>query len=607
LTITTNNASSPFGFLSPITPTSFPGISECQTAPTFTTTSITSNVALASGASCQIGTAIDATSAGTYTGTATTTDNSLLAPGTVHTMYLTGTDTGVTITMSSNPTSPYAGAPTQLTATLVNGTTPVTSGTVTFYLGTSTSGTLLGSGTLDPVLGTVTISTSALTSGTDNIFITYPGATGVNPLFVAAATTVQLVVAAKPVPTITITANPTAINAGSATTLTATVTATGTPTGTVTISYKLGTGTLTQICQTTNLAANGVFSCAPTTLPAGTDTISATYGGDNNFASASTTTSATVVVTALPTTTTLTALPATPNLGQQVTLTATVSGLLTSPPLTGGTVSFKDTFTPVTGTGATYTYGPVAVNTTTGQAVYTSTTLAAGTHVIVATFSNDSYYGTSASSSATVTVITPSFTVTLVSANGVAVPVTTPATTFAGIAVPAGSDGSVVFTVQSVGGYAGTVTPACDLNGAAAGGVSYTALPSTMGCIYSPANFVISTNTTSTETILITTEQLSGANRTNRTMNPILAVFLLPGAGLALFGMRRRAALKQWQRLALLVLIFVGGALAVGGLSGCGGGLNEAVTAKNSYLLPITFSDGTTTYAFQITVTVTGH
>ena len=222
--------------------------------------------------------------------------------------------------------------------------------------------------------------------------------------------------------------------------------------------------------------------------------------------------------------------------------------------------------------------------------------------MIVATFANDSYYATSVSVSSGVTVVAPGFYVTLVSANGTAVPVTTPATTYAGIAVQQGLNGLVTFSIQSVGGYTGTVTPLCDLNGTSVSGLPIAPLPATMGCLYAPANFVFTSNTTSTETVAITTQKLIAANR---TANPILAVLLLPGAGLALFSLRRRSALKTWQRLALFCLIFIGGAMAVGGLSGCGNGVS--LTPKNSYLVPITFSDGTTTVPFMITVTVIGN
>jgi subtilase family serine protease len=82
-----------------------------------------------------------------------------------------------------------------------------------------------------------------------------------------------------PATTTTLTAAPTTISQGSSVTLTATVAAVsgGSPTGTVTFlnsTTSLGTGTLTA----------GVATLMTTALPAGSDSITAAYGGDSNFA-----------------------------------------------------------------------------------------------------------------------------------------------------------------------------------------------------------------------------------------------------------------------------------------------------------------------------------
>ena len=79
-----------------------------------------------------------------------------------------------------------------------------------------------------------------------------------------------------------------------------------------------------------------------------------------------------------------------------------------------------------------------------------------------------------------------------------------------------------------------------------------------------------------------------------------------------LFGLRRRKALKGWQQIAFLCAVFTGSALAVGALSGCGNGLNVHSAPKGSYLVPITFTNGSTVYPapplppFELTLTVTG-
>ena len=110
-------------------------------------------------------------------------------------------------------------------------------------------------------------------------------------------------------------------------------------------------------------------------LPAGTYEIYATVV--NNDDPPGTATSAThtfTVAAAIPTTTTLASSANPSTYGQNVTFTATVS-----PTPTGGTVQFYD--------GADSLGSPVTVNTSTGEATYSTTTLGAGTHAITADYS----------------------------------------------------------------------------------------------------------------------------------------------------------------------------------------------------------------------------
>ena len=118
-------------------------------------------------------------------------------------------------------------------------------------------------------------------------------------------------------------------------------------------------------------------------LPAGSYEIYATTV--NTDIPAGTATSATrtfTVAAAVPTTTVLTAAGAPTTYGDNVTFTATVS-----PTPTGGTVQFYD--------GANYLGIPVAVNTGTGVATYSTTTLGVGTHVITAEYNGYQIYLTS--------------------------------------------------------------------------------------------------------------------------------------------------------------------------------------------------------------------
>ena len=118
-------------------------------------------------------------------------------------------------------------------------------------------------------------------------------------------------------------------------------------------------------------------------LSAGTYNIYATTV--NTDAPPGTATSATrtfTVAAATPTTTVLAAAGAPTTYGESVTFTATVS-----PVPTGGTVQFLD--------GENYVGSPVAVNTTTGVATYSTTALGVGTRVITAEYSGYQIYLTS--------------------------------------------------------------------------------------------------------------------------------------------------------------------------------------------------------------------
>jgi uncharacterized repeat protein (TIGR01451 family) len=90
------------------------------------------------------------------------------------------------------------------------------------------------------------------------------------------------------------------------------------------------------------------------------------------------------------TTTTLTISPVAANLGDPVTMTATVTGVGGNPP---GTVLFANAGTPIGSVPLT----PVAGSTTTSQAVLVTTSLAAGTYAVTANY-NSSNFGNFSSS-----------------------------------------------------------------------------------------------------------------------------------------------------------------------------------------------------------------
>ena len=123
--------------------------------------------------------------------------------------------------------------------------------------------------------------------------------------------------------TTTLTASATEINTGQSVTFTAKVapqTGSTVPTGTVTFLNG------TTILGTATLNASGTATFSTTTLPAGSDSITASYGGSTtNSSSVSAAVTVTVTQTLVATTTSLTASATQINTGQSVTFTAIVS------------------------------------------------------------------------------------------------------------------------------------------------------------------------------------------------------------------------------------------------------------------------------------------
>jgi Bacterial Ig-like domain (group 3) len=314
---------------------------------------------------------------------------------------------------STNPSS--FGASVTFTAT-VTGLIVTPTGTVTFKDGATT----LGTGTLNGS-GQASFSTTTLATGSHSITAVYGG----DVLYNASTSPVltQSVVANATSTTVISSVNPSALN--QSVIFTATVTSPGgTPTGTVTFmdgATTLGTGTLDGSGQTT---------FASSLLLPGNHSITAVYSGDSNFsAGVSPVLTQTVNLGTSSTAVISSANPST--VGQSVTFTATVSGLVIQPT---GTVTFKD--------GAA-TLGTGNINAS-GQATFTTSALGAGSHSITAVYGGDTIYNSSTSNLLTQQVNQTSTATAVVSS-----------------ANPSASGASVTFTatVTSSGGTpTGTVT-----------------------------------------------------------------------------------------------------------------------------------------------------
>jgi predicted secreted protein len=307
-----------------------------------------------SGGSGQATFTTSALSVGTHTITASYSGDVDDAPSTSAPLnQVVGQGATTTALISSQNPSTF-GQSVTFTAT-VTGSSPT--GTVTFKDGATT----LGTGTLNGS-GQATFTTSALSLGTHSITATYNG--DANNAASTSAPLNQVVGQAPTTTALQSSVNPS--TAGQSVTFTATVTGTSV-TGTVT--FKDGATTLATVA----LNGSGQATFTTSALSVGTHSITASYSGDVDDAP-STSAPVNQAVNQGATTTTLISSQNPSPFGQAVTFTATVTGANPT-----GTVTFKD--------GAT-TLATVTLNGS-GQAMFTTSALSAGTHTITATYNGD--------------------------------------------------------------------------------------------------------------------------------------------------------------------------------------------------------------------------
>jgi flagellar hook assembly protein FlgD len=321
-------------------------------------------------------------SVGSHTITAAYGGDGNFNPSTSAPLSLTVTPATTTIVFSASVTLSVFGQTVTFTAVVTvsapGAGTPT--GTVTF----SIDGTTQSPITVN--FGQATFSTATLDAGRHEIAMLFNGdsnftSSSLDPAFtVIQANTVT-----------TITASSTSSAYGQPVTFTAAVGAVapgaGTPTGTVTFSID-GTA------QTPIPVSNGLATFTTSTLAAGNHSVTAVYSGDSNFnGSSSAALSHTVNQTKAATTTVIHSSAAWSVFGRPVTFTAIVSPLTPGGGVPTGTVTF-------TVDGKIQT----TVNLVNGTASFTTSNLAAGTHVIVAIYNGDSNFTASDSSPLTFTI-----------------------------------------------------------------------------------------------------------------------------------------------------------------------------------------------------------
>ena len=185
-----------------------------------------------------------------------------------------------TTSVDSSNSSVYDGATVAFTAT-VTAASGTPTGTVTFYA----NGNSIGSASLSD--GSASLSTNSLAIGSYSITASYAG----NSPYVA-STSAAIPQTITTVPTGIAVSMPNSASYGSTVTMGITVTASngGTPTGTVTVVADGSTG----LC--TVSLSGGSGTCSENTLHPGTHSISFSYGGTSEYASASVTEPLTISV-----------------------------------------------------------------------------------------------------------------------------------------------------------------------------------------------------------------------------------------------------------------------------------------------------------------------
>ncbi|MBI3409508.1 MAG: Ig-like domain repeat protein [Planctomycetes bacterium] len=331
--------------------------------------------------------AVDATGHASFTtSTLTAGSHIVTATFTGNTGWLTSTGSdsaspqvvqdGTTTVVTSSPNPSSFGQSVTFTATItaVDAGAGIPAGTVTFTEGAVT----LASNVAVNASGLATFNTTTLAVGTHTITATFTGSVGwlgssgndsASPQLVQNNTTT--VGASTP--------NPAGF--GQLVTFTATVSSSGggTPTGNVTFTE--GATTLAANVPV-NAAGRATFSIA--TLGVGSHVITASFTGTNGWGNSSGNFAAEVIQDG--TTTTLQSTPNPTIVGQSVAFTSTVTAVDAGAGVPTGTVTFRD--------GAITLAANVPLDAT-GRATISTTALAAGTHIITATFTGTTGWLTS--------------------------------------------------------------------------------------------------------------------------------------------------------------------------------------------------------------------
>ena len=366
--------------------------------------------------------------------------------------------------------------------------------------------------------------------------------------------------------TTALTVSPSPVQAGSSSVLTVTVTgiqSKAVPTGTVNFfdgTTMIGTATLG-----TTASGNSTSATVTAVLNGlGAHSLSAQYVGDaNNTASASP--AASVMVTAIPTTTNLSLSSASIAIGANETLMAIVSSGAGVP---SGSINFMN---------GTASLGTAVLNNGTAALVTTSSSV--GTETISAVYSATGNFGGSTSATLTLSVINP-VTLTL---------------SPSAVSIAPGAMGTAMVTAAPATGFAGAVGFSCSSP------VGY------VTCSLNPASQSITGTTPVQSTITVnvasTMSELEPKDRRPAT-GQLSYALLLPLGMFPMLGFTVRGRLRGLLLLAALCVL----AGTMSGISGCGGGTKPPTTTQTApsgtQAITITAKSAAATQTIQLTVNI---
>jgi len=427
-------------------------------------------------------------------------------------------------------------------------------GTVTFSDGTTPLGTA------SIVAGVATLTVPSLPLGVDSITAATSGDANDNP----ATSPPTLVTVGKTASVVTLTSstNPAAFNQ----LITFSASVHSGATGAVTFldgSTILGTGALN---------ASGVATFSISTLTIGSHPITASFGGDSNYSS-STSSVLAQVINKIPTTITITESTPAQLIKTGITFTANVTA---SSPNATGTVTFLDGTT-VLGTASLTSNGGVAVSlSTNANAALLTSNLAMGAHQIVAVYSGDGTFAPSTSAPANDTV--EDFTNTN---SGPASQNIFP-----------GATTSFNFSLAPISATTFLNEVTVTVTGLPAGS-TYTFTPSTVAAGSGTTGVVLSVQTSSS---LSARNSPSQGTTSKNELSIALGMLSLLGLG------TMRKLRKKIPRTLMLALLALGSLLPIAALSGCAGGY--FTLTPTTYTVTVTGVEGTVQHAATATLIV---